>query len=146
MSVAKFDIRLMRVSDVPAVLDVWKRAELDSRPSGRDAPEALSEQIVQMGRHYWVAEHDSRIIGTVLGTHDSRKGWINRLAVDPEFRRQGLGAALLARVEWSLAEDGIAIFAALIERGNDTSCKTFESQGYEDYPAHYYRKLLSDSI
>jgi ribosomal protein S18 acetylase RimI-like enzyme len=146
MTAADVRYRHMLAEDIPAVLTLWEQAGLDNRPIGRDAPEALTQQLGAMGRHFWLAELDGRIVGAVLGTHDSRKGWINRLAVHPDFRRRGLARALLARVEQSLAEDGIEIFTALIDSENEASCRAFESTGYEEYPVHYFRKLLRPSV
>ena len=146
MTAANVRFRQMRAEDIPVVVALWEQAGLDNRPTGRDAPEALTQQLGTMGRHFWLAELDGRIVGAVLGTHDSRKGWINRLAVHPDFRRRGLARALLARVEQSLAEDGIEIFTALIDSENETSCLAFESAGYEEYPVHYFRKLLRPSV
>ncbi|MBU0614590.1 MAG: GNAT family N-acetyltransferase, partial [Nanoarchaeota archaeon] len=37
-----------------------------------------------------VLRHEGRIIGTSIGTFDGRKGWINRVAVDPDFRGRRL--------------------------------------------------------
>ena len=71
-------------------------------------------------------------------THDGRKGWINRLAVHPSHRRQGLGRALIRAAEASLREQGIEIFAALIEPGNDVSLAVFEAAGYQDWPGIHY--------
>ncbi len=146
MTAADVHFRQMRAEDIPALLTLWEQSGLDNRPTGRDAPEALTEQISAMGRHFWLAELDGRIVGAVLGTHDSRKGWINRLAVHPDFRRRGLARALLARVEQSLAEDGIEIFAALVDSENESSRRVFESTGYEEYPVHYFRKPLRPSV
>ena len=36
-----------------------------------------------------VAEAGGELVGVVLGTHDGRKGWINRLAVAPAYQRRG---------------------------------------------------------
>jgi len=146
MTAADVHFRQMRAEDISAVLALWEQAGLDNRPTGRDAPEALTEQLGVMGRHFWLAELDGRIVGAVLGTHDSRKGWINRLAVHPEFRRRGLAAVLVGRAEKSLAEDGIEIFAALVDSGNESSCRVFESTGYKEYPVHYFRKPLRPSV
>ena len=39
------------------------------------------------------------IIRAVLETHDGRKGWINRLTVDTEFRRQNIARRLVRELE-----------------------------------------------
>jgi ribosomal protein S18 acetylase RimI-like enzyme len=136
----------MQAEDIPALLDLWRRAGLAIRPKGRDTPEALARQFEAMGRHWWFAEQDGKVIGAVMGTHDARKGWINRLAVDPDYLRRGVASALTARVEQSLAEDGMEIFAALIEGENEASCLFFEALGYEKYPVRYYRKKLHEDV
>ena len=80
----------------------------------------------------------------VLGTHDGRKGWINRLAVLPEYRSRGIGKALAIEVDHRLNDLGILIVTCLIEGGNDASEKFFESLGYVGHPSiTYYSKRQS---
>jgi ribosomal protein S18 acetylase RimI-like enzyme len=73
-----------------------------------------------------------RLVGAVLGTHDGRKGWINRLTVAPAYRHRGIAARLVAEVEKRLRRTGIAIISALIEDGNQTSMQAFARLGYEE--------------
>ena len=95
MTAADVRFRQMRAEDIPAVLRLWEQSGLDNRPTGRDAPVALTQQLGTMGRHFWLAELDGRIVGVVLGTHDSRKGWINLRGWHSPFhqgsRLSGLG-------------------------------------------------------
>ena len=58
---------------------------------------------------FLVAVADKRIAGVVLGTHDGRKGWINRLAVAKEFRRQKVASKLVTAVETRLNEQWASI-------------------------------------
>ena len=46
------------------------------------------------------------IVGVVLGTYDGRRGWILRLAVHPDQRRQGFATRLVQEVERRLAALG----------------------------------------
>lgn len=136
-----FSIRPLRPSDFEAICELWCAAGLPTRPSGRDSREAFLTQLANFPTTYLAAECDGTIVGTVLGTHDGRKGWINRLAVHPEHRRRGIATALLDACERALRDDGIEIIAALIEPGNAVSQSTFKRAGYSaDMPVRYLRK------
>lgn len=73
---------------------------------------------------------EGKLVAVVIATHDSRKGWINRLAVDPNYRRQGLGLQLIRLCEEQFRSVGIDIWAALIEDWNEASLALFRKAGY----------------
>jgi len=85
-------------------------------------------------------------MGTVLGTHDSRKGWINRLAVHPAHRRRGLARRLVRACERALRARRIEMFCALIETDNVASEAVFRSLGYKIVRLSYARRKLRDGI
>lgn len=88
-----------------------------------------------------------RLVGTVIATDDGRKGWINRLAVDPDHRGQGTGGHLLAAAEEALARRGRRIVAALVEDWNTESRRFFEARGYRGHPdIHYLSKRASEEV
>lgn len=140
-------IRPAKADDYNRLRALWSAAGLSIRPTGRDSREAWIAQLAHFPTLYLVAEADGGIVGSVLGTHDWRKGWINRLVVHPDCRRCGLGKRLIATCESALVELGIEIHAALIEEGNDVSVAFFEKAGYvADVPVHYYRKRVREDI
>jgi len=79
----------------------------------------------------------------VLGTHDGRKGWINRLAVAKEFRRQNIALKLVTAVENKRDEPGIDIIACLIEPEHTVSRIFFSKLGYTKAPVEYFSKKKS---
>ncbi len=83
-------------------------------------------------------EENGRLIGVVLATNDTRKGWINRLAIDPDYRRQGYGEQLVRAAEEALRAAGMKLIAAFIEEGNAASLMLFEKLGYAVHPNIYY--------
>ncbi len=136
-------IRQMQREDYDAVIALWQRAGLSFEPEGRDSYQAISRQLQAAGQLMFVAEADGQIIGTVFGSHDGRKGWINRLAVDPKFRRHGLARKLIAQAEEALAQQGVIIVAALVESPNGPSLELFRKLGYEERrDIIYFRKFL----
>jgi ribosomal protein S18 acetylase RimI-like enzyme len=87
------------------------------------------------------------VVGAELGSHDGRKGWINRLAVLPAYSRRNVGAILVAEVERRLAARGIAIFACLVEDWNEGSKAFFEKVGYKLFRGvSYFTKRKSDDV
>jgi len=83
-------------------------------------------------------EEDGNLIGVVLATNDTRKGWINRLAIDPDYRRKGYGEQLVQAAEEALHKAGMHLMAAFIEEGNDASLILFEKLGYAMHQNIYY--------
>jgi GNAT superfamily N-acetyltransferase len=84
------------------------------------------------------AREGGRVVGTVLATHDGRKGWINRLAVDATLRKRGIGARLVRAAEAWLDAEGLDILACLIEDDNAVSMAVFETLGYSKHPEIIY--------
>jgi ribosomal protein S18 acetylase RimI-like enzyme len=140
-------IRPLNAADYDAVREVWRAAGLAVRPTGRDARVPFLRQLRQFPTTYLAAELDGRIVGAVLGTHDGRKGWINRLAVRPDCRRRGIARKLLAACEAELQRLGIEIVAALVEADNADSAAMFRAAGYrDDVAVAYFRKLARPDI
>jgi len=73
------NIRKLTIDDYDGLCTLWEEAGLPYRPNGRDTRENIASQIEGECSIYLAIEEDGRLIGAVLGTHDGRKGWINRL-------------------------------------------------------------------
>lgn len=131
--------RDFRPGDYGRVMELWAEGGLPLKPQGRDTRENIVRQVALPNVRFLVAEDgDGQVVGTVLATHDGRKGWINRLAVDAALRRRGLGARLVAEAERWLEAQGLDILACLIEDGNAVSMAVFESLGYRKHPEIVY--------
>lgn len=135
-------------SDFDRITALWEAAGLHTKPAGRDTAEAFARQLAGGTQAAIGIETEAgELVGVVLPTHDGRKGWINRLAVHPDWRRKGLATVLVHAAEEWLRAQGIEIYAALIEPGNDASLAVFQSAGYLDWPdMHYVSKRLRDDI
>ncbi len=143
----KVSIRKFKIADYQAVIKLWQKADLPYRPKGRDSRENINRQIKQANTIYLVAELDGKIVGAVFGTHDSRKGYINRLAVLPEFQNHGIGQRLVKELEKEFDKHGIGIITCLIEDWNKTSLQFFEKIGYKKHPdITYFSKRKKPTI
>lgn len=125
-----FEIRYFKMDDYDSLIELWESAGLPYKPNGRDSRENIESELKKGIAIFLVAETDNKIIGSVFGTHDGRKGWINRAAVHPQYRQKGIAKKLVSEVEKKLDELGLDIVACLIEDWNDRSMKVFEKLGY----------------
>jgi len=140
-------VRELVADDYDCVVELWNDAGLDHRPSGRDRRPAIEREMAGPSSVFLAAEEDGHIVGVVLGTHDGRKGWINRLAVSPRDRHRGIGKLLVEAVEERLDALGIGIVTCLIEEWNAESIKFFEAIGYVEHrECIYYSKRMQPDI
>ncbi len=136
----------IEASDYGRVLALWQAAGLHIKPRGRDTREAFERQLADGNQTaIGIETEDGQLVGITLVTHDGRKGWINRLAVHPDYRRQGIGKRLITAAEEVLRAQGMTVIAALIEPDNEASFQLFMEAGYNDWPGlHYVSKRSSE--
>ena len=142
-----FRVRQLGLEDYDQLVALWQRAGLHSlRLHGRDGRAALARQLATGVQTILGLEVNGQLIGAVVATHDSRKGWINRLAVDPDHRRQDHASRLIAAAEAVLREQGIHVIAALVQSDNPASLALFRKVGYVeiDSGVHYLTKRDSE--
>ncbi len=140
-------IRRLGLEDYDELLALWQRAGLHSlKPQGRDSRAGLTRQLTSTIQIILGLEVDGQLVGAVVATHDSRKGWINRLVVNPDHRRRGYAARLIAAAEETLREQDIHVIAALVESDNPASLALFQKVGYieSDPGIHYLTKRDSE--
>jgi len=124
-------IRHLNDTDYDDILALWSRCGLDHKPAGRDSREAMGHEFTRADSCFLGMFEGGKMIGVIIGSSDGRKGWINRLAVHPEYRGRGLAAELIRRCEEFLHGLGLKVTAALIEDWNTPSISAFAKSGYE---------------
>jgi ATP-dependent 26S proteasome regulatory subunit len=86
----------------------------------RGLPDTKPADVVQFvndvssGAPGVVAIDGDQIIGVVQARAVGDEAWINVVMIDPKFRRQGLGSAMLQRLEEKLLHQGIRKISALL--------------------------------
>ena len=131
-------LREYRPDDYDALLALWDESRLPYKPYGRDKRDRIEREITKPNAIFLVAEVEGKLVGSVLATHDGRKGWINRLAVTPALRQRGIARMLLAEAEDLLFRQGIEIVACLVEDWNANSARFFEKLGYNRFDGITY--------
>jgi putative acetyltransferase len=96
----------MTVLDYPEVIALWQTSE-GVGLSGADTLAAISTYLARNPGHSFVARHQAELVGAVLCGHDGRRGYMHHLAVQPAYRRQGIGQALVEHCLARLKAAGI---------------------------------------
>jgi ribosomal protein S18 acetylase RimI-like enzyme len=122
-------IREARPKEVDEILALWKTA--GSGPSVTDKPDHLRMLTAEMPDLFLVAESDGRLVGSVIGGWDHWRGHIYRLAVHPDYRRQGLARRLTSEIEARLRARGAVRIYALAATKQEMGVKFWESIPYE---------------
>jgi ribosomal protein S18 acetylase RimI-like enzyme len=123
--------------------EVYREQHPDWRVTQREAVESV---CADAGFHKWVAADGPRTLGFValrLHTED-RMGEIYMIAVDPDFQRRGIAAALTEHSLAWLRRSGMT--TVMVETGGDPghapARRTYESAGFRLFPvARYFKKL-----
>ena len=139
-------IRRLRLGDYPAIIEVLRICHLNPRVRGRESRRSIAKQLRSRQTLYLGAFDGPRLVGTVFGTHDSRKGWINRLAVLPDYQHRGIATRLVRACERGLRKHGLQMFAALIDSENTASRGLFSKLGYKASDILYYRVKDRDDV
>ncbi|MGB9675715.1 MAG: GNAT family N-acetyltransferase [Candidatus Bathyarchaeales archaeon] len=141
------EIRRLTIKDYEEIIKLWSKANLPYKPKGRDSKEAIAAQMRANPNFFLGAYEDDNLVGVVIVSCDLRKGWINRLAVDPRCRHRGVAKALVNEAEKVLRERGVRIFCALVEDSNVASKELFKKCGYVEHrDIIYFSKRDNDEI
>ncbi len=140
----RYSTRRLSREDIDDICLLFRDAELDHRPEGRDSPHELARQMEDDHIVFIGAFDGNRMVAMVLASWEGRKGWINRLAVHPDWRRQGLGARMIVLAEGALKAMGARIICCLIEDLNEPSLALFQKEGYRLSRDIYYLSKRED--
>lgn len=138
------NIEPLRIEEYDDLINLWNRTGLPCYKEGRDSRQAIEKQIFDDHIFILTLKNEGRLIGSVVASSDGRKGWIDRLAIDPDYRGKRLATRLVEKAEELLAGIGINIIGALIEDQNFPSMAAFRHCGYEGWSEiKYFRKKLT---
>jgi ribosomal protein S18 acetylase RimI-like enzyme len=122
-------IRVATVSDIPAVLALWRDA--GAEPTHTDDDASLNRLIARDDAALLVAVHDGRLVGSVIAGWDGWRGSVYRLAVAPDHRRRRLANRLLGEAEKRLREAGAVRLQAIVVDTDEQAVRFWQASEWE---------------
>lgn len=129
--------------DYHALIELWNGMEKSVHVGRSDAPEEIEKKTLRDPDLFLVAEQDDRIVGSVIGGFDGRRGLIYHLAVARDFRQLGVGSRLLDELEVRLREKGCLKCYLMVTPDNPEAERFYEKRGWHfmDYVRPFGKEL-----
>lgn len=77
-----------------------------------------------------VAEEEGEIVGALIGTIEKNHGCFFRIAVHPEYRRQGIGRSLVSALENRFMARKVSGIYVAGDEHNEAALPLYEALGY----------------
>lgn len=138
-----FDLRNATPDEIQGLFNLWRRAGIahsvtDTIPSLKRLIEGWPECLI-------VAMDGSRVIGSIIWDFGGWRAHFYRLAVDPDYRRHGLGQRLVDEAERRIQALGARRVNLLVESDRPLAVAFWENSAYEQRPnARLYVRELSE--
>jgi len=140
-------IRQLMADDYDDIIQLWADAGLPYKLLGRDSRERISFEMALDHCAFYGLFEDDRMLAVGIANFDGRRGWVNRVAVNPDFRGMNLAGEIIRECEEFLKGKGALVICGLIEDVNYPSISCFQNQGYECLQSIlYYSKRESDDV
>ena len=123
-------LRAMTPADLFDVLELWQ-AVPEMCLNDSDTPEQLTKYLARNPELSPVATSADKVVGAALCGHDGRRGYLNHLAVAPDYRKSGLGQALVEYCVAHLSDLEIIGCNIFVSPENSAGLAFWHKQGFE---------------
>ncbi|AOZ92350.1 GNAT family N-acetyltransferase [Paenibacillus crassostreae] len=121
-------VRSFQLSDCKPVTELLQVAL--SEECFENTIQPFSRQLQWDSDLIMVAEEDGEIVGALIGTIEYNHGCYFRIAIHPDYRRRGIGKALVKAMEQRFQQRKVSRIMIVGDEQNLTSMPFFEAMGY----------------
>jgi N-acetylglutamate synthase len=125
--------REFSIGDYEAAFELWQKVEGVEISEGDDK-EGVARFVAHNPGLSRVATDGSKLVGVVMCGQDGRRGHIYHLAVDPAYRRFGLGKRLVQECLDGLRQVGVVRVIILVADDNSGGAEFWKRAGWEHIP------------
>jgi ribosomal protein S18 acetylase RimI-like enzyme len=136
----ELEIRSFQAGEEKAVVALWQACGLvvGHNNPGRD----IARKLEVNPEWFLVGLLDARLVATCMAGYEGHRGWINYLAVLPEYRRQGHATAMVRKAERLLRQAGCPKINLQIRETNESVIQFYRRIGYARDPVISMGKRL----
>ncbi|KZL92314.1 GNAT family N-acetyltransferase [Clostridium magnum] len=135
------EITLMKIEDYDKVYQLWTNTKGMGIRSLDDSFEGIERFLKRNPTTNYIAKVENKIVGVILCGQDGRRGYIYHTAVNTDYRKKGIGKALVDAVLNALKKEKINKVALVAFASNDLGNKFWKSLGFVKRDDLIYRNL-----
>lgn len=127
-------------ADYDSVFKLWEQAGPGIHLRISDTYPEIQKKYLRDPELFLVAECEGKIVGSILGGFDGRRGMMYHLAVQGDFRQRGIASELMAELETRLKAKGCLRYYLLVTRDNESAIEFYEKRGWQRMELFTYAK------
>src|SRR5688572_33482450 len=137
-------IRSYQDADEDAVVTLWEECKLTR--AWNDPRKDIARKLSVQRELFFIGEVDNRVMASIMCGYDGHRGWVNYLAVHPDFQRRGYGHALMQAAEHALLTMGCPKINLQVRSSNESVLAFYRRIGYaQDDVVSLGRRLIPDN-
>jgi ribosomal protein S18 acetylase RimI-like enzyme len=113
-----------------AIVDLWRECHLVTPQN--DPVEDIQKKLDFQPELLFVALFNENVIGSVMVGYEGHRGWLNYLAVLPDFQKRGYGRKLMEKATQELKRLGCLKVNLQVRRTNVSAVEFYKHLGFKE--------------
>jgi len=125
-----FEIVRYRPEFQNAVVNLWRKCGLIVPQN--DPVEDIKKKLDFQPELFFIGLLEDKVIGSIMVGYEGHRGWINYLAVIPEYQKQGYGRKLVQKAINELKKYGCLKVNLQVRRSNTSVIDFYKHLGFKE--------------
>ncbi len=113
-----------------AVIDLWKQCDLIVPQN--DPAVDIQRKLVFQPELFFIALEDGQVVGSIMVGYEGHRGWLNYVAVLPDYQKRGYGKKLIDKSIDELRKLGCLKVNVQVRRNNPSAVEFYKHLGFKD--------------
>lgn len=128
MNSTHLSIKPYQKADEPQVINLWHQCNLIV--PWNNPHDDIARKVRAQPHLFLVGTFEAQVIATIMAGYEGHRGWLNYLAVSPDYQRQGIGRLMVEEAIMRLQALGCPKVNVQIRTSNTEVITFYERLGF----------------